>query len=780
MLKRIAIANSTPRRAAAIGAFSRSLRALFRGTRPSTVFLLFLALWAGASSVLAAPNLQLQTITAVAREGGSTNIVLRVVSDAAVDADLAVYFDVSLPNGDPVQGVNLARYDSAALGDHVVIPAGAASADITIVPVNNTAVDGHLTLAVTLRDDPAYSLPADIAQKSANVIINDDESLPTLSVSSSLQVMIENNSQVNASQIQFSLSNGPLAYAFDVKYEITGNATRYQFGAPHFGVGDAFSFQTLTIGNDAEQQGDQTLIFTLKESPYYLTGPSSSFTIIIQDDDSSAPSANFLLDQVVQQGDTAIVPVELSSAPSHYPVQIPFIISPGTGAVAGTHYTEPADFELQITSGLRGEIQIPTLAGAPKDGVDKFIVVRMRQPVNARLGQFTLHTVIIAQGNVQPTVSLSAAQSGRQTRLITIGGGDVTVTAAVSDVNGGDTHFYDWRASNNNLQPKTGFSGQTFVFDPAGLAPGYYKARVTVTDSGSPPLSAAVDLQLQVVQAAPDLTGNDSDNDGTTDTEEGFGDSDNDGIPDYLDSRQLRSYELQQQATQFDRLSIRTRPGLSLSLGDTALASERLSPLVNTQDIGRVGKGEGQPGANAADSYVNSGGYYDFTVRGLTVNSLSSPLAASLLSIPVVIPQAAPIPKGAVYREYTDLRGWHNFALDEKNQYFSAPDSSGFCPPPGDVTYVQGLNEGHTCVELLIEDNGPNDDPSSGNFVIKNLGGVTVSPDANNNPGGRGACGGLFCSGSGGGGGAVGGGLMAVLLMYGWVRLSRRRGRGWQ
>lgn len=781
MLTRIAISVIAPRRHAEV-------RALFSSRRPDTrrvrmsIFPFLLSLFAlcvCASSALAAPTVQLQTITGVVREGGSTNIVLRVMSDAAVTADLTVNFDITKSNPQTTLHYNVSPYS-----DHVIIPAGASSADITIAPIDNNTKDGHLTLTVALRADPAYTLSADPTQQvSANVLINDDESLPILTVQATPTILVENDNNANLSNVQFSLSARTI-YAFDVNYAITGDATRYQFVQQvHFKVSDFSNLQTFAISNDTISQGDQTFTLTLKESPYYVVSTSpgvNSFTLLIRDDDSYSPPANFGLDQVVERGGTAIVSVDLDATPSHYPVQIPYTVQPGTGAVEGTDYIVSANPQLTITSGLHGEIQIPLPANAPSSGANKFIIVRMGEPINARLGKFTAHTIIIAQTNVQPIVSLSAQQFGRQARLITVGGGDVTVTATVSDPNHSDTYTYNWSATNSALKSKTGTTSDTFIFDPSSLVPGYYKVRLTVTDSGSPPLSTAVDLQLQILAKPPDLTGSDTNGDGIPDVVQGFGDKNNNGIPDYLDSSQLQPYELQQQLTQIDRFSIRTRPGLSLSLGDTALANDRYLPLVNTQDIGRVGGGEGQPTQNAADSYVNGGGYYDVTITGLKANYAAAPISINLLSIPVVIPQAVPIPKGAVYREYTPVLGWHNFALDDKNQYFSAPDSKGICPLPGDGNYLQGLTEGHTCVMLAIEDGGPNDGDGISNFVIKNLGGVTVSPDANTNPDVKGTCGGLFCSSSSGSG-AIGIGVIALLSTYGWMRIfSRRRARGWQ
>jgi hypothetical protein len=60
---------------------------------------------------------------------------------------------------------------------------------------------------------------------------------------------------------------------------------------------------------------------------------------------------------------------------------------------------------------------------------------------------------------------------------------------------------------------------------------------VKVTDNGVPAASTSSDLLLNVVENKPVLSPTtDSDGDGVVDADEGLGDADEDGIPDYLDS----------------------------------------------------------------------------------------------------------------------------------------------------------------------------------------------------------------------------------------------------
>lgn len=712
----------------------------------------------------ALPNVHIEGIDTVAREDpeNPNTALLRIVRDGDTSAPLTVNLSRS--------GGSDTRLTLASQVNFVVIPAGSTSVDLEIVPKNNADTDGHVTITWTVSADAAYTV---VNPQSASVFISDDETkdLPTLLVSASLAVLYEKSKNqadvvVVRTKGEEGDQNGPLT----VKYDIGGNATSGRYtglNAPWtMNPGSDRVQQNVSANDDTLPQGDQRLIFTLKEDPSYLLSNSSSFTIVFKDDDSTEPQANLNLDEFVTPGSTATVTVTLTAPASHYPVVIPFIV--GGTAVVDQDFIFPGN-ELVINSGLHGEMTMKTLVNPVPNssGKDKVVQFSMTEPLNASIGQVSSHTITIAQGNVQPKVDLKAQQIGRQTRLVTNkDGGLVTVNAVVSDVNTEDTFTYNWGGSSRALTNLANSGGNQFVFDPSGLTLGFfYKVVVAVTDSANPPGLTNVELQLQVLPAPPDLTGNDTDGDGPTDTVEGFGDSDNDAIPDYLDSITMAPNVLQQQALRTDRFVIRTLSGLSLRLGDISGAVGAGAALVSTQDIGRLGSGEGRPVTNSVDTYINSAGYYDFEVHDMPIPDMS---------VLVVVPQATAIPANAVYRVYTKSLGWRDFAVNDRNAVFSAPAVNGLCPLPGDLVYFAGLTAGHECVELRIEDGGVNDADTAVNYVVRITGGVAVSPQAAGKPVEPPPCGGLFCSGGSSGAGALEWSGMLVLSLYALMRNARR------
>lgn len=127
-------------------------------------------------------------------------------------------------------------------------------------------------------------------------------------------------------------------------------------------------------------------------------------------------------------------------------------------------------------------------------------------------------------------------------------------------------------------------------------------------------------------------------------------------------------------------------------------------------DIGNYGG----TGADSGNQY--NGGLFDFIVDGI-------PLAGQ--SVKVVIPQQAAIPAQAVYRKVVG-NVWQNFVEDTNNSLTSAAGTQGYCPPPGDIAYTPGLTEGNWCVQLTIEDGGPNDADGVADNSVADPGGVAA------------------------------------------------------
>ena len=258
-------------------------------------------------------------------------------------------------------------------------------------------------------------------------------------------------------------------------------------------------------------------------------------------------------------------------------------------------------------------------------------------------------------------------------------------------------------------------------------------------------------MKSALLATAPTLRLADSDGDGERDADEGFGDADADGVPDYLDAI-VQSHVLQSKEAVSDQYLIESEPGLQLRMGALAMATGVAQAGISQNDI--VDHAEG---VTADSGFFFDGGLFDFTVEAL-------PSAGA--SISVVLPQLRQIPSGALYRKLGPA-GWAAFYEDDNNRLASAAGERGYCPPPNDAAYGAGLSAGHWCVQLTIQDGGPNDADGLANYRVEDPGGV-AQPRAVQSQEVPAAV-----SGGSGGGGSLGWWVLLALVLVTFGRRPR-------
>lgn len=405
-------------------------------------------------------------------------------------------------------------------------------------------------------------------------------------------------------------------------------------------------------------------------------------------------------DQVSGEGRRIEVPLILNGPAPSYPVTVTYRVS-GTSGPADH---DAVDGSLSIAAGTT--VSIPVNIAADGAGEpDETLIITLTSASGAMLGGRTSQLTRITESNLPPSVSLSVSQLGEPRSQVFGNQGRVTVQAVVRDPNAGDVVTYDFSGTDAALAPPAG-NVAGFGFDPAALAPGLYRVRVTARDGAG--AASQVDLSLSVASSAPVLGMLDSDGDGLADASEGLADRDGDGVPDYLDRFESRFAVADQGVAPSSTRMLETESGLGLRLGPTALAAARSGAAVAAADI---------RGAASNDAgYQNVGGLFDFEVYGLSRGATAS----------VVLPLQAGLQPGAVWRKYVADAGWREFVVDERNRVASAPAVGGQCPAPASPAYVPGLTPLHRCVRLSLEDGGPNDADGEPNGRILDPGGAAV------------------------------------------------------
>ena len=199
------------------------------------------------------------------------------------------------------------------------------------------------------------------------------------------------------------------------------------------------------------------------------------------------------------------------------------------------------------------------------------------------------------------------------------------------------------------------------------------------------------------------------DGDGTVDSDEGLGDIDGDGIPDYLDNIDDPTIQplLVTSSGPALRYAIATEPGLMLVPGNSASAARRSGVRVYSSEL------------PADPEYAVLGAIYDFEVHGLSeANRVAR----------VIVPLVQAIPPAAVWRKHMNGQ-WQSFVLTADDTLDSALAVDGVCPAMNSTQWLSGLRNGMNCVRLQLADGGPNDADGAANGVVRDPSGVAVARD---------------------------------------------------
>ena len=486
---------------------------------------------------------------------------------------------------------------------------------------------------------------------------------------------------------------------------------------------------------------------------------------------SIRPLASFEVNQLVEENTaaTVTVTVRLNGDSPSWSVTAPAVPTPATvnysvsgtannpadhNAVAGVLNFAVDDYEEDITFNVL------------TDGVadpNETVVFTLTSANNAAIGSKNTHTVTILEDNIAPRARLQFSQGGFALGS-TFEGSAITIDAMPSDTNAAQTLSCNWSGTDNALLPPGNVADCVTTPNWMVNVPvaGNYLVDVVVTDNGSPARSVRISRILHVaagtavVLGVPDIN-RDFDMDGTPDVTEGYADSDGDGIPDFLDDARVPGGNLipDQTVDMADALLLETEPGLTLRRGSTTQAANLFGALVTDSAIAQFGSVRGDAPVNGTDSFEHVGGIYDFQIDGLIPGS----------SARIVIPLQSAIPQDARYRKFNPATGWSDFVVDANNLIASASGELGACPEPASSAYLSGLNYLDNCIQVTIQDGGPNDTDNRVNGVINDpatVGLTLTEPEG-------------FEEVEEGSGGRVSPLLLAVLLMLGGLAFWRRQ-----
>jgi hypothetical protein len=418
-------------------------------------------------------------------------------------------------------------------------------------------------------------------------------------------------------------------------------------------------------------------------------------------------------------GNTLNIPFVLSGQAPKYPVVVEYSIEgPVTSEASGV---------FEIIEGQQGELII-SVAQTARLGDQ--ISLRLSNPQNAVIGRLSRILVDISNTNGAPISDIKLLQNGSVVTLAHQDQGLVTLLANINDINLDDTHQVTWQImpvqSGNNaaaiVDTDSDSDTATFIFDPLLVTSGEYIATAQITERNTADLFTSI-LEFAFTVDATMATLSalfDSDFDGLSDQLEGLTDSDLDGIPDYLDNDSNTATL----PTGVSEQPLTTLAGYRLTLGDISKltnAETASNVSVSAFDIQNYGLSAQFPNTEVDDPHFDA-------FQQITNFNIEN-LAEIGESVPVVIPLNSDtvIPSDTVYRKFNSRDGWFTFVENAHNAVLSASyDNDGNCPDADSNLYVNGLTPGDNCIQLMIQDGGPNDADLRANGIIKDPGVLSV------------------------------------------------------
>ena len=412
------------------------------------------------------------------------------------------------------------------------------------------------------------------------------------------------------------------------------------------------------------------------------------------------PLASLAPSMRVAEGSGHDVVVMLSGAAPEYPVIVPLMIA---GTVTSEDYSLSSNLVV-IEQGTIGAVALSIALDTEVES-DESLVIRLAEPENAVLRMVAERTVTIVEDNIAPELEFTVTQDGRQGRLVTADGGLIIVSANYRDLNPDDIHNVEWSADTVDMMGVT-VNGAELIIEPNIIDSELIFIAAMVSDNGAPILSSSADTLLRLLPSAPTL-GSSTDSDGEFDADEGFGDADNDGIPDYLDN--IDETYLAPAGPDQGQI-MQAAMGNTISLGDCAFALGADGVWVSESQLGEAP-------CHSDEGSAYPAGLFDFQVSG----------DQDAETYNLVLPLSLGIPENAVVRTFLgDSIGWQDFSFDAFNAISSTLAVDGACPAPGSVLYSDGLSLEANCLQLSIEDGGPNDMDGLVDGTVTNFSGIAI------------------------------------------------------
>lgn len=269
------------------------------------------------------------TVTINDNDGSFASVVATDGVAAEPTSDTGVY-KFTVRGGSGTKAVKFSLSGTAVLGTDYTVSGATmtgsngsvnvtanSTANVTITPINDTALEDTESVIVTLASDAAFTI--DPLENVSTVILRDNDNTQSVNIANTPDTALE-----SASTAKFWVSrNGSTTAALAVDFEISGTATLttdYTLSTASpvtIPAASAGVYITVTGVDDAISEVAETLTLTVQPSAAYGIDNAAT-TLIITDNDAQPIQARFptaqLTRTVTEDSGTQLITVELSAA----------------------------------------------------------------------------------------------------------------------------------------------------------------------------------------------------------------------------------------------------------------------------------------------------------------------------------------------------------------------------------------------------------------------------------------------------------------------------------
>ena len=357
-----------------------------------------------------------------ASEAGPAPGVFTVTRTGSTGGALTVSYSVS--------GTATSGSDYIALTGSVTIPAGAASAPITVTPVDDAVIgESNETVVVTLTAAIGYTVGA---PASATVTIADNDR-PTVTMRAADPTATEASLTTGRFTVtRTGLTTSPLTVFYTVGGAATPGSDYVTLaGSIVIPAGLASANITVTPIDDALVEPAETVVLTLTANAAYVIGTPSAATVTITDNDRPTVTIRASDTTATEAGaTTGKFTVTRTAISPPAPVTVRYTV--GGTAAPGTDYVALSGSVVIPASATTATITVTPLDDSLIESAETVIVTLSADPGYV-VGTAKTATVTIAD-NDRPTVSIRATDPSATEAGLTTGRFTVTRTAVTPSV----------------------------------------------------------------------------------------------------------------------------------------------------------------------------------------------------------------------------------------------------------------------------------------------------------------------------------------------------------